>query len=76
MMLLSIKIVHALLSSIALSDVFHEVSIVHCISHLGLVLSTFVGALRSTESSNSGLIKHLLFLIHLSIDVWQHLVNS
>ena len=75
MMLLSVEIVHALLPSIALPDILHEVSIVHCVSHLGLVLSSFVGVLRSTKSSNSGLVEHLLLLINLSIDVWQHLVN-
>jgi hypothetical protein len=40
LMLLCLEIVHILLASIALSDVLHEVSIVHCVSHLGLVLST------------------------------------
>ena len=40
MMLLCIEIIHILLPSIALSDVFHEVTIVHSVSHLGLVLIT------------------------------------
>ena len=40
MMLLSLEIIHILLSSITLSDVFHEVTIVHSVSHLGLILVT------------------------------------
>jgi hypothetical protein len=47
-MLLSIEIVHILLPSIALSDILHEVSIVHGISHLCLILTTtttFIGSL-------------------------------
>ena len=76
MMLLSIEIVHSsLLSSIALPDVLHEVSIVHSISHLCLVVSAFIWSLRIGESSYSCLIKHLLLLIHLSVHMWQHLMN-
>ena len=78
LMLLSIEIVHILLPSIALSDILHEVSIVHGISHLCLILTTtttFIGSLWSTKSSNSGLVEHLLLLI-LSIYMWEHLVNS
>jgi len=41
MMLLSLEIIHILLSSVALSDIFHEVAIVHGISHLCLILTTF-----------------------------------
>ena len=78
LMLLSVEIVHILLPSIALSDVFHEVSVVHCISHLCLILvliSSFLRSLRIAKSSNSGLVEHLLFLIHLTIYVGEHLMN-
>jgi vesicle coat complex subunit len=40
LMLLCLEIVHILLASIALSYILHEVSIVHCVSHLSLVLTT------------------------------------
>ena len=76
MMLLSIEIIHCLLSSIALSNVLHEVSIVHSISHLSLIMSSFVRTLWIAKSTYSGLIEHLLFLIHLSINMWQHFMNS
>lgn len=75
MMLLSLEIVHILLSSIALSDVFHEVTIVHSIPHLCLVLvTTFAWILRISKSANPRLIKHLLFL-DLTIDMGEHLMN-
>ena len=41
MMLLRLEIIHILLSSVALSDVFHEVSIIHSVSHLCLILPSF-----------------------------------
>ena len=76
MMLLGIEIVHILLPCIALSDVLHEISIIHGVSHLGLILGiSFTGVLRTSKSSNSCLIEHLLFLVHLSIYMGKHLVN-
>ena len=75
MMLLSLEIVHILLSSIALSDVFHEVTIVHSVPHLCLVLiTTFAWILRISKTTNSCLIEHLLFL-DLTINMWEHLMN-
>jgi len=41
MVLLCLEIIHILLSSIALSDVFHEVAIIHSVSHLRLILASF-----------------------------------
>ena len=70
MMLLSLEIVHILLPSITLSDILHEVSIIHSISHLSLILSLFIRILWIAKSSDSGLIEHLLFLIHLTIYMW------
>lgn len=40
MVLLSLEIVHILLAGVALSDIFHEVAIIHRVSHLSLVLPT------------------------------------
>ena len=75
MMLLCLEIIHILLSSVALSDVFHEVAIVHGVSHLCLVLvTTFAWVLRITKTTNSSLIEHLL-LVNLTIDMWEHLMN-
>ena len=74
MMLLSLEIIHILLSSIALSDVFHEVAIVHSISHLCLVLLSLVRIHIGTKTTNPCLVEHLL-LIHLTIHVWKHLMN-
>ena len=74
MMLLCLEIIHILLPSIALSDVFHEVAIVHCISHLCLVLLSFVRINIGTKTAHPCLIEHLL-LIHLTIHVWEHLMN-
>ena len=46
MMLLGIKIIYPLLPSITLSDILHEVSIIHSISHLSIVIMTaFIGTL-------------------------------
>jgi len=78
LMLLCLEIVHILLASIALSDVLHKVSIVHCVSHLGLVLSTtFAWILRISKSTYSCLIEHL-FLVHLTLTIYmrEHFVNS
>ena len=76
MMLLSIEIVHALLSSIALPDILHEVSIIHGVSHLSVVIVlSLVGALRAGKATNSRLVEHL-FLVHLSIYMRQHFMNS
>ena len=75
-MLLGIEIVHSLLSSIALSNVLHEVSIIHCVSHLCLIMSTLIWILWVGKSTYSGLIEHLLFLVHLAIYMRQHLMNS
>jgi len=69
MMLLSLEIIHILLSSVALSDVFHEVAIVHGVSHLCLILTTFAWVLRCTETTDSGLIEHLLLCIDLSVNM-------
>jgi len=76
LMLLSLEIIHILLSSIALSDVFHEVTIVHGVSHLCLVLLSFVWGLRISETTNSCLVEHLLFLSDLTINMREHLMNS
>ena len=78
MMLLSVEVISSYLwlTSIALTDVLHEVPIVHRISHLSLILlSTFLWVLRISESSYSSLIEHLLFLIDLTIDMRKHLMN-
>ena len=78
MMLLSVEVISSYLwlTSIALTDVLHEVPIVHRISHLSLILlCTFLWVLRISESSYSSLIEHLLFLIHLTIDMRKHLMN-
>ena len=78
MVLLGIKVVccHLLLASIALSNVLHKVSIVHRVAHLGLILlSTFLRILWICKSSNTSLIEHLLFIIHLTIDMRKHLMD-
>ena len=76
MVLLGVEVGRLLLPSIALSDIFHEVSIIHSVSHLCLIMLTFLRILRISESSNSGLIEHLLLLIHLAVDMWKHLMDS
>lgn len=76
-MLLSIEVVwRLLLPSIALSDIFHEIAIIHCVPHLSLIMLTFLGILRIGESTNSCLIEHLLLLIHLTVDMREHFVDS
>lgn len=78
MMLLSVEVIccHLLLSCITLPNIFHEVSIVHGVSHLGLILlSTFLWILRISKSSNTSLIEHLLFLIHLTVYMREHFMN-
>ena len=78
MMLLSVEVIWCclLLTGIALTNVLHEVPIVHGISHLSLILlCTFLWVLRISESSYSSLIEHLLFLIDLTIDMRKHLMN-
>ena len=43
LVLLSVEVVHCLLPSIALPNVFHEISIIHGVSHLSVVvMGTFV----------------------------------
>ena len=38
LVLLSVEIVHSLLPGIALPNVFHEISIIHGVSHLSVVV--------------------------------------
>ena len=66
-----------LMSCIALSHIFHKITIKHCLSHLLLIilLHSIVLLSISPESSNSCLVENLLFLIHL-IHIWQHFVDS
>lgn len=76
MVLLSVEIVHCLLACIALPNVFHEISIIHGVSHLSVVVvGTFVGRLWTSKTSNSCLIEHL-FLVHLAIYMREHFMNS
>lgn len=76
MMLLCVEIVYGLLACIALPNVFHEISIIHGVSHLSVVIVlSLVGALRAGKATNSRLVEHL-FLVHLSIYMRQHFMNS
>lgn len=78
---LSLEASHGtIVSGIALSQLGHEVSVKHCLSHLDLLLAG-VASLRAidAEAANSSLIENLILLVcyHVtSIDVWKHLVNS
>ena len=75
LMLLGLEIIHILLTSITLSDILHEVAIVHGISHLSLIIASFIWALRSSKATDSSLVEHL-FLIDLSIYMREHFMNS
>jgi hypothetical protein len=76
MMLLCVKVINGLLACVALSNVFHEISIIHGVSHLSVIIVlTLVGALRPSKTTNSCLIEHL-FLVHLTIYMRKHFMNS
>ena len=59
------------LASIALSELCHEITIEHSLSHLGILLVIALLLTLCIESTYSCLVEHLLLL-----DVWQHLVDT
>ena len=68
-----------LMPGITLSHIFHEITIEHCLTHLLLIISVLlhirVLLSISTESSHSGLVERLLFLVHL-IHIGKHFMDS
>ena len=73
--LILVLILVARLTSVALSELCHEVTIEHSLPHLCLLLGLRkLVTIILVESSNPCLVEHLL-LIQL-VDIWQHLMNS
>lgn len=67
------------MASITLSQLGHEVTVEHRLSHLNLLVSChFVRSAVVTaraESSNSRLVEYLIF-VALAVDVGKHVVDS
>lgn len=74
---LTVKSVYRfLMSPITLSQLRHEIAIEHGLTHLGLLLGlSELLALIDAEAAHTRLVEHLL-LVHLLVDIWQHLVDS
>jgi hypothetical protein len=68
------------MTSVALSELGHEVSIEHCLPHLHLLVGRhFVGSTvvaAGAKATNPCLIENLVVLISLTVHIWKHVVNS
>jgi len=66
-------------TGVALSQLRHEVTVEHCLSHLNLLICTnFIGSTviaAGSKSTNPCLVEDLV-LVTLTVYVWKHIMDA